>query len=266
MKKHALRAVEPLQRPHISEEQWRVRIDLAACHRLTDLYGYSDIVWNHISARVPEEPDRFLINLFGLRFDEVTASNLVTLNADGEVVVPAMMPDGSIIDSSESNVTGFVIHSAIYNARSDVNCVMHTHSRAGLAVSALKDGFMPTVQDGFQFYDRVAYHEYEGLSLDLGERERLAANLGDKPVMIMRNHGLLSTGSTVAQAFIRMHYFEKSCQAQIDAMMAGQPLHLPATEVCERAAKQYEGLAPSGHYEWPALLRKLDQLDPSYKT
>ena len=265
MESRVLRPVDSMRHPRISEQQWQVRVDLAACHRLADLYGFSDIVWNHITARVPDEPDRFLINHFGLRFDEVSASNLVTLNAEGEVIVPAMAPDGSIIEASESNVTGFIIHSAIYNSRSDVNCVMHSHSRAGLAVSALEGGFVPTVQDALQFYNQVSYHEYEGLSLDLDERERLAENLGDNPVMVMRNHGLLTTGSSVAQAYVRMHYLEKACQAQIDAMMTGQPLHLPPREVCEHAVQQYAKSAPAGHYEWPALLRKLDHIDPSYK-
>ncbi len=265
MESRALRAVETLKRPEISEQEWRVRVDLAACHRLADLNGFSDIVWNHISARVPDEPGRFLINLFGLRFDEVTASNLVTLNQEGEVIVPAMEADGTVIDSSESNVTGYVIHSAIYNQRSDVNCVMHSHSRAGLAVCSLKDGFIPVVQDAFQFYNQVSYHDYEGLSLDLDERDRLAANLGDNPVMVMRNHGLLTTGSTVAQAYIRMFYLEKSCQAQIDTYMTGRPVQLPPEEVCQHAADQYKSSAPAGKYEWPALLRKLDSIDPSYK-
>ncbi len=265
MENTALRSVEPLRPTQISEQQWQVRVDLAACHRLAELNGYSDIVWNHISARVPQEPNRFLINLFGLRFDEVTASNLVTLNEKGDVVVPAKMSDGTIVDPEDSNITGFIIHSAIYNARSDINCVMHSHSRAGLAVSALAEGFVPTVQDALQFYGQVSYHEYEGLSLDLDERERLAANLGDNPVMIMRNHGLLTTGSTVAEAYTRMHYLEKACQAQIDAMMTGRKLHLPPAQVCEHAAEQYKSSGKTGRYEWPALLRKLDQIDPSYK-
>ena len=134
----------------------------------------------------------------------------MTLDEKGEVVVPPRSADGEILDTSEMNFTGFVIHSGIYNQREDVNCIMHSHPPAGLAVSALKEGFIPVVQDAFQFYNRVSYHEYEGLSLDLGERDRLAANLGDNPVMIMRNHGLLTVGSSVAQAYVRMHYFELS--------------------------------------------------------
>ena len=250
----------------VSSEEKQTRIDLAACYRLADLNGFSDIVWNHISARVPGYPNRFLINLFGLRFDEITASNLVTLDENSEVVVPPHTVDGDIIDTSGMNFTGFVIHSAIYSHRQDVNCVMHSHPKAGLAVSALKEGFVPVVQDAFQFYGKVGYHEYEGLSLDLEERERLAASLGDKPVMVMRNHGLMTTGENVANAYIRMYYLEKSCQAQLDAYATGQPIHLPPADVCERAADQYEQSAPAGTHEWAALLRQLDSIDPSYRN
>ena len=163
------------------------------------------------------------------------------------------------------NFTGFVIHSAIYNRRPDVGCVMHSHSGAGLAVSALEEGFIPMVQDAFQFYNRVSYHEYEGLSLDLDERERLADSLGDKPVMIMRNHGLLTTGATVAEAYVRMHYLELSCRNQLDIMASGGNVRLPSEEVCEHAALQYQKSAPAGTYEWEPLLRKLDSIDPSYR-
>ena len=248
-----------------TNEERQTRIDLAAAHRLADLNGFSDIVWNHISARVPGQSNRFLINLFGLRFDEVTASNLVTLDEKGEVVVPPRSADGEILDTSEMNFTGFVIHSGIYNQREDVNCIMHSHPPAGLAVSSLKEGFVPVVQDAFQFYNRVSYHEYEGLSLNLDERDRLAANLGDNPVMIMRNHGMLTVGSTVAQAYVRMHYFELSCQVQLDAFSTGREIHLPSKEVCEHAAIQYQKSAPAGTYEWPALIRELDTFDTSYR-
>ena len=251
--------------PSYSDEERQTRIDLAACHRLAEFNGFSDIVWNHISARVPGHENRFLINMFGLRFDEVTASNLVTLDENCEVVVPPLSVDGEILDTSDMNFTGFVIHSAIYNARKDVNCVMHAHPRAGLAISALAEGFVPMVQDAFQFYNRVSYHEYEGLSLDLEERERLAVSLGDNPVMIMRNHGLLTTGSTVAEAYVRMHYLELSCQVQLDIMSTGREVHLPSEEVCRNAAEQYRRSAPAGTHEWEPLLRLLDEIDTTYR-
>ncbi len=252
--------------PAFSDEEYQTRIDLAACHHLADLNGFSDIIWNHISARVPGQPNRFLINMFGLRFDEVSASNLVTLDENCEVVVPPRSADGEILDTSDMNFTGFVIHSAIYNAREDVNCVMHSHPRAGSAIAALEEGFVPMVQDAYQFYNRVSYHDYEGLSLDLEERERLATSLGSNPVMIMRNHGLLTTGSTVAEAYIRMHYLEISCQAQLDIMSMGRPIKLPPAEVCEKAAAQYERTGPAGSHEWPALLRLLDEIDTTYRN
>ena len=251
--------------PSYSDEERQTRIDLAACHRLAEFNGFSDIVWNHISARVPGHENRFLINMFGLRFDEVTASNLVTLDENCEVVVPPLSADGEILDTSDMNFTGFVIHSAIYNARKDVNCVMHAHPRAGLAISALAEGFVPMVQDAFQFYNKVSYHEYEGLSLDLEERERLAVSLGDNPVMIMRNHGLLTTGSTVAEAYVRMHYLELSCQVQLDIMSTGREVHLPSEEVCKNAAEQYQHSAPAGTHEWEPLLRLLDEIDSTYR-
>lgn len=252
--------------PAFSDEEYQTRIDLAACHHLADLNGFSDIIWNHISARVPGQSNRFLINMFGLRFDEVSASNLVTLDENCEVVVPPRSADGEILDTSDMNFTGFVIHSAIYNARADVNCVMHSHPRAGIAIAALEEGFVPMVQDAYQFYNRVSYHDYEGLSLDLEERERLATSLGDNPVMIMRNHGLLTTGTTVAEAYIRMHYLELSCQAQLDILSMGRPIQLPSAEVCERAAEQYERMGPAGAHEWPALLRLLDEIDTTYRN
>ncbi len=252
--------------PTFGDAEWQTRVDLAACHHLAEFNGFSDIVWNHISARLPGQTNRFLINLFGLRFDEVCASNLVTLDEHGEVSVPPRSPDGEILDTSGMNFTGFVIHSAIYNARPDVNCIMHSHPRAGVVISALEEGFVPMIQDAFQFYNRVSYHEYEGLSLELDERERLAMSLGNNPVMIMRNHGLLTTGSTVGEAFIRMHYLEMCCQAQLDILSTGRAVHLPPPEVCEKAAEQYQKTAPAGTYEWPALLRMLDEYDTTYRN
>ena len=237
------------------ENEWKMRVDLAACYRLADRFGFSDIVWNHITARVPGPEKHFLINRFGLRFDEVTASSLIKLDQDGNVV------DGA----QEINITGYVIHRGIHAARADIACVMHSHSAAGLAVSALEEGLLPVIQDAMMFYNRLAYHDYEGLSTDTAESERLAASLGAHNAMILRNHGLLTAGGTVGEAFIRMYYLERACRAQIDALATGRELRLPAPEVCEHAAQQYQHFPP-GKYEWPALLRLLDDQDPSYKT
>ena len=241
-----------------SAAEWQMRVDLAACYRLADMFGFSDIIWNHITAKVPNTKN-FLINRFGLRHDEISASNLITLDIEGNVVDP-----GSASSENDVNVTGYVIHSAIHAARPDLHCVMHSHSEHGLAVSALKSGLIPMVQDAMPFYKQVAYHDYEGMSTDTAERQRLAASLGDKKVMILRNHGLLTCGATVGEAFILMYYLERSCRAQMQVLASGQEYTVPSTEVCEAAAGQYDTF-PHGKYEWPALLRMLDQQQSGYK-
>ena len=241
-----------------SEAETRVRVDLAACYRLADLFGYSDIIWNHITARVPGT-ERFLINRFGLRFDEVTASNLVTLDLDGNVVDP-----GSGISAEAVNCTGFVIHSAIHAARPDINCVMHSHTDAGIAVSALKDGLMPMIQDALPFYKRVSYHDYEGLSVDIAERERLAASLGENKAMILRNHGLLTCGESVGEAFMTMYYLDRACTVQLKVLATGQAFELPSAELCEQAVREYAQF-PFGKYEWPALVRLADERSPGFR-
>ncbi len=238
--------------------EWQMRIDLAACYRLADMFGFSDIIWNHITAKVPES-EHFLINRFGLRHDEITASNLVTIDLDGTVV-----DSGSATGDDDINVTGFVIHSAIHAARPDLHCVMHSHSEAGLAVSVLKDGLITMIQDGMPFHKQVAYHDYEGLSTDVAERERLAASLGDGRVMILRNHGLLTCGATVGEAFMLMYYLERACKVQMQVLASGQEYQLVSDELCRAAAGQYE-LFPHGKYEWPALLRMLDTRAPDFR-
>jgi len=240
-------------RSRFSEQERQTRIDLAACHRLAARFGFDEIVWNHISARVPKT-DNFLINRFGLRFDEITASNLVTINQSGEVL------DGP----KDINVTAYVIHHGIYVERSDINCVMHSHSRGGLAVSALECGLLPVMQGAFMFHNRVAYHDYEGISDDPNESTRLANSLSEHNAMILRNHGLITVGSTVGQAFVQMYYLEQACKTQIDVMSTGAKLALPDEQIMERAARQLDHFTP-GKFEWPALLRLLDDIDPSYK-
>ncbi|MGD8359083.1 MAG: class II aldolase/adducin family protein [Lysobacterales bacterium] len=245
-------------RSSCSEKEWRARVDLAACYRLAHLFGYSDIVWGHITARVPDS-DRFLINRFGLRFDEVTASNLVTLDPNGQVVDP-----GSAASDEDINHTGFVIHSAIHAARPDIHCVMHSHSEGGLAVSVLRDGLLPMIQDAMPLYGHVSYHDYTGLAMDDHERERLAVSLGDNKAMILRNHGLLTCGETVGEAFMHMYYLERACRVQLRVLATGHPFTLPPAEVREQAARQYEHF-PYGKYEWPALLRLADEQSPGFR-
>jgi ribulose-5-phosphate 4-epimerase/fuculose-1-phosphate aldolase len=222
------------------------------------MFGFSDIVWNHITAKVPET-EHFLINRFGLRHDEITASNLVTIDLDGTVIDP-----GSATSDEDVNVTGFVIHSAIHAARPDLHCVMHSHAEAGLAVSVLKDGLRTMIQDGMPFHDQVAYHDYEGLSTDVAERERLATSLGDKRVMILRNHGLLTCGATVGEAFMLMYYLERACKVQMQVLASGQEYELLPADMCAAAASQYE-LFPHGKYEWPALIRLADDRSPGFR-
>jgi ribulose-5-phosphate 4-epimerase/fuculose-1-phosphate aldolase len=245
--------------PHLYPAAERqVRVDLAACYRLADLFGFSDIVWNHITARVPGT-ERFLINRFGLRFDEVTASNLVTLNLDGEVIDPGSGDSEEVVNS-----TGFVIHSAIHASRPDVQCVMHSHTEAGMAVSVLERGLEPMIQDAMPLYHRVSYHDYEGLSVDTAERERLAASLGDNMVMILRNHGMLTCGRSVGEAFMYMYYLERACRVQLKVVSSGQSYGLPSAELCEQAAGQYDAFT-YGKYEWPALLRLADKRSPGFR-
>jgi ribulose-5-phosphate 4-epimerase/fuculose-1-phosphate aldolase len=247
------------QKPGRYEQaEWEMRIALAACYRLADRFGFSDIIWNHITARVPGT-DHFLINRFGLRYDEITASNLITLDLDGNV-----LDEGSAKSDEAVNVTGFVIHSAIHAARPDIHCVMHSHTDAGLAVSALEEGLVPLVQDAYMFHNRVAYHEYEGMSMDVDERERLAASLGSDKVMFLRNHGLLTCGETVGEALILMYYLDRSCKVQMDVRASGRPVHTPTAEMCEHAAQQYSAY-PLGKYEWDALVRLLDKETPDYR-
>jgi len=248
----SVETVKAFAGPNHSAAERQTRLDLAACYRLTAHFGYDDVIWNHISARIPGT-ETFLINPLGLRYDEITASNLVRVDLEG-----------TALDGGETNFTGFVIHSAVHARRPDVQCVMHTHTQGGLAVSALAEGLMPMVQDAVMFHGRMRYHAYEGLSTDLEERERLADNLGDGHAMILRNHGLLTAGRTVGEAFMLMHYLERACRVQVQVLSTGREISLPPAEVLDKAAKQYEGFWP-GTYEWPALVRLMDKLDPSFR-
>lgn len=241
-----------------SAAEWETRVQLAACYRLVALYGWTDLVFTHISARIPGSEEHFLLNPFGSAFDEVTASSLVRIDLDGNVV------DGS---GARIHRAGFVIHSAVHGARADAHCVIHTHSTAGIAISMLKDGLQPLSQHAQLFHGRIGYHDYEGLALELDERERLVRDLGDKPAMILRNHGLLIAGTSVPEAFSILHHLEKAAQAQLLAMSAGAELCRPPEGVSVKTAAQGFGStgAPFGEVEWPAMLRRLDRIDASYR-
>ncbi len=249
---------------HISPEEWAVRVDLAACYRLIQHFRWDDLVLTHNSARVPGTTDQILINPSGLMFNEITASNLLKCDLDGTVLEPS---------EHKPIFAGIVIHGAIYQARPDVECVIHTHTEADIAVGALEEGLLPLSQWAMRFYNRLGYHDYEGVSLDMDERQRLAQSIGNHPVLVLRNHGLLATGRTVAEAFSLTYHFERSAEAQLKiqaAVAAGAKMVVPSPETCERQAAQFtdSGNRPrlGGEREWPALLRLCDRLDPSYRT
>lgn len=243
----------------MSEEERQMRIDLAACYRLIALYDMDDMFATHISARVPGPEDHFLLNPYGLLFEQITASNLVKVDLDGNIVQ----------DTEYSiNPAGFVIHSAVHAARPDAKCVIHTHTVAGMAVSCMEEGVMPLTQKSMRFYNRIGYHDYEGVADDLDERERLVRDLGKHNALVLRNHGLLTCGETVARAFFTMRNLEKTCKTQIAALSTGAKLIRLSPNLMEHAAGQFDrndipgGDRPNG---WPALLAKLDRLDPSYR-
>jgi len=243
----------PAKQASVSPEEWATRVDLAAAYRLFHLLGMTDLVYTHMSARVPGEPDRFLINPYGLMFHEVTASNLVKVDADGNLAEETEW---------DCNPAGFTIHSAIHDARPDAGSVIHLHTTAGMAVSAQKEGLLPLTQHSLRWYNRLAYHTYEGIALDLAERERLAADLGQHHTMLLRNHGYLTVGRDVREAAILAHYFEQSCREQIAALSGGRELVFPAAEVCEHTARQYEEKYPrAGTLEWDPLLRWIERED-----
>jgi len=240
-----------------SDAERRLRIDLAAAYRLVALNGWDDLIYTHISASVPGEPGHFLLNPFGLTFDEVSASNLVKIDIDGRIVGESEHP---------VNATGFALHAAIHAARADAFSVMHLHNTPGIAVSAQRDGLLPASQHALRFYGQLAYHDYEGLAFSPAEGTRLVAALGEKPAMLLRNHGTLAVGRTVAEAYVLMATLIKACEIQIQAQAGSTPLALPCADIAAHTAEQLrDGGAIEGELEWPALLRKLDRIDRSYR-
>jgi ribulose-5-phosphate 4-epimerase/fuculose-1-phosphate aldolase len=247
----------------VSDQEWQIRCDLAALYRLVAHYRWTDFIYTHLSARLPGPDHHFLINRFGVNFHEMRASDLVRIDMDGNIVEPERG-----LSSSDVNAAGFTIHSAIHMAREDLMCVAHTHTAAGIAVSAQKDGLLPLSQHACKFYGRIAYHGYEGIALDLDERERLVADLGQHKAMILRNHGLLVGGASIPEAFHTLYMLERACAAQVDALAGGREIILPPHEVCAHAAEQFRrSESDSVHYAlaWGAALRLIEDGKPDYR-
>jgi len=246
-------------RAQVSAEEWAVRVDLAACYRLVAHYGWDDLVFTHITARVPGPEHHFLINPYGMMFDEITASNLVKID-----------PQGKVLDDPSGmgyNAAGFVIHGCVHAARPEIHCVIHTHTRAGVAVSAMQCGLLPISQHAMRVQGEVTYHDYEGIALDLDERTRMARDLGpSSKAMILRNHGLLALGETVREAFEVMYYLDTACQIQIDAMAGGMDNVLRMSEQASRTTHEqfHKPDRPAEHKDWPALLRLLERRGVDY--
>src|SRR5690242_2414766 len=242
----------------VSAEEWAIREDLAATYRLVALHGWDDLIFTHISARVPGPEHHFLINPYGLLFEEITASSLVKIDVEGNKVMESPFP---------VNAAGFTIHSALHMNRDDAGCVIHLHTTDGVAVSAQKDGLLPLDQHAMMISGEMAYHDYEGVALDLDERDRLVADLGDKNAMMLRNHGTLALGKTCADAFLRMYFLERACSMQVGALSGGVKINWPNQGIPEKTREQgataFDGAL--GALAWPALLRKLDRIDGSFR-
>ena len=249
----------PSMKDQVSPEEWKLRVDLAAAYRLVSLYGWSDLVFTHISARIPGPEHQFLINPYGLLFEEITASSLIRIDQQANKLHDSPYP---------VNPAGFTIHSCVHAAREDAGCVVHTHSRAGIAVSAKKEGLLPISQQSTFVLGSLAYHVYEGVAFREDEKPRLLADMGEANFLMLRNHGLLTCGATIADAFLSMYVFESACQIQIAAQSGG-------TELTEVDPQILQGIAQAmkvqtggmgGQFAWPALLRKLDRIDPGYRS
>ncbi|MFI5664051.1 class II aldolase/adducin family protein [Streptomyces sp. NPDC051684] len=254
----------PVTTEDAAQEELRLRRELAAVYRLVAHFRMTDLIFTHISQRLPGPDNHFLINPYGLLFEEITASNLVKIDLDGNAVEPSPHP---------VNPAGFMIHSAIHKARPDAHCVLHTHTKAGCAVAAQQGGLLPVNQMSMEFHNRVGYHDYEGVALNFDEQQRLVEDLGGHPALILRNHGLLTVGESAKQAFLRMYYLEKACEIQVTAQ-AGGGLIIPSEQVCEYTAQQLtgEGEASSDVEDdiaydlaWGALLRLVERIAPDYK-
>jgi len=250
----------PSRQGKVSPEEWRTRVDLAAAYRLVALFRWDDLAFTHISARVPGRDDEFLINPYGMMFDEITASSLLRVDRAGNKLDDSPFP---------VNPAGFVIHSAVHAARHDAQCVLHTHSLNGIAVSAQKGGVLPLSQQSIFVLSSLAYHDYEGVALNDDEKPRLVADLGDRSFLMLRNHGLLTLGPTIAEAFIAMYLFETVCTIQVRALAGSRELITVDPRIiagAQQQARQVTRGMGGGALNWPGLLRRLERIDASYRT
>ena len=255
-------AARPVGLDGISEAEWLIRRDLAALYRLVAHYRWTDFIYTHISARLPGPEHHFLINKYGVNFHEMRASDLVRIDLDGNIV------EDTGKSARDVNAAGFTIHSAIHMARPDLICVVHTHSAAGIAVSAMKEGLLPLSQHAMKFYNRLAYHDYEGVALDLEERARLVRDLGQHKAMILRNHGLLAGGTSVPEAFHQLYMLERACAAQVAALSCGRELVIPREAVCQHVSDQFKSFEQDdAHYAmlWNAALRLIEGDEVDYR-
>ncbi len=247
----------------VSAAEWEARVDCACAYRLVKHFGMDDLIYNHISARIPGT-EEFLLNPMGLTYDEICASSLIKVDLGGRVLWEPDFPKGL---GYKFNLAGYVIHGAIHEAKPELHCVVHTHSLAGMAVASLKRGLLPMTQTAMRFA-KVAYHDYEGVVLEMDERQRLLASLGDCEVMLLRNHGTLAVGRTVAEAFNNAYRLERACRAQLLAQGANDEILLPSASVVEKTSHLYKPAVrrTMGLLEWPAMRRLAERLDPSYKN
>ena len=259
---HSGRLQLPCLKTEVTPQEWQARVDLAACYRLTAHYGMSDMMANHITLRVPGQEHAFLTNPYGMMYEEMSASCLVKIDHDGEVLYK---PDFGDLNYG-LNKPGFILHSAVHKARPEVNCIIHTHTAAGLAVSSLACGMLPINQTAMRFLN-VSYHDYMGVVLDMAEQEILVQDLGTTDAMVLRNHGLLTCGRSVGEAFNWIHRMELSCRAQLAAMACNTPLQPVSQQVLDETFMNYQPQTrrPFGVMEWPGLLRMLDRMDPSFR-
>jgi len=247
----------------VSEQEWKIRCDLAALYRLVAHYRMTDFIYTHISARLPGGAHHFLINKYGVNFHQMRASDLVKIDLDGNVV-----EDGADLQSRRVNAAGFTIHSAVHMAREDLMCVVHTHTAAGIAISAQKNGLLPLSQHALKFYGRLAYHGYKGIAFDTDLREQIVKDLGEHKAMVLQNHGLLVGGTSIAEAFHMIYMLERACQAQVAAMAGGADLLVPPEEVCRHTAEQFRAQENDEHYAmvWSAALELIENDRPDYRT